>query len=650
MATLADLLIEIGIDPRGVDKGAGQVEGKLKKTWGRIQKAALVGGAAAGVAVMAGLVSGMDSEVATDKLAASLGAGGKDAEELGKIAGDLYKRGLGQSMEDVTAALGAVKSSFADLNKAGIEKTTEQAINMANAFEVDVKRAAQVASQAVTSGLAKDAGHAMDLLTASMQRVPSAVREDLLDAIDEYGPFMNNIGVTGERAFGLLVKSAEKGMYGIDKTGDALKEFTVRATDMSAASKAGYDILGMSQEKMSAELLKGGEAGERAFGQIVNGLLGIQDPVKQSQAALALFGTPLEDLNVNDIPKFLAGLTDASAGLDGVAGSTDAMGKTLNDNAKTQLEAFKRSVQSALVVELAKVIPYLEATFGWLSRNSAWVKPLAIGLGLLALAIGLVTAATWAWGVAIAVTPIGWIIIGIGLLVIAIAWLITKTRFFQTIWEGLWGFMKMVGAWFAGPFANFFVQLWNKLGASLTRAKGQFMGVINFIKGLFLGWLKVHMTVANKIIAGFGKVVSFFSSARTRISKSLSGMWDGLRNGFRSAVNWIIGKWNSLSFSIPSFSILGKNFGGGTVSVPKIPQLAEGGIVKASPGGTLVNVGEGGQDEAVVPLGRGGQALSRGDDRPIIVEIAPGGEADFRRWIQRTIRVKGPVGASGGVA
>lgn len=32
------------------------------------------------------------------------------------------------------------------------------------------------------------------------------------------------------------------------------------------------------------------------------------------------------------------------------------------------------------------------------------------------------------------------------------------------------------------------------------------------------------------------------------------------------------------------------------------PELAEGGIVKASPGGTLVRVGEGGRDEAVVPL------------------------------------------------
>jgi len=39
-----------------------------------------------------------------------------------------------------------------------------------------------------------------------------------------------------------------------------------------------------------------------------------------------------------------------------------------------------------------------------------------------------------------------------------------------------------------------------------------------------------------------------------------------------------------------------------------IPDLARGGIVRARPGGTLVRAGEGGRDEAVIPLGRGQSA------------------------------------------
>lgn len=43
-----------------------------------------------------------------------------------------------------------------------------------------------------------------------------------------------------------------------------------------------------------------------------------------------------------------------------------------------------------------------------------------------------------------------------------------------------------------------------------------------------------------------------------------------------------------------------------------IPGLANGGIVKARPGGTLALIGEGGRDEAVVPLSRSGSAFPTG--------------------------------------
>lgn len=47
-----------------------------------------------------------------------------------------------------------------------------------------------------------------------------------------------------------------------------------------------------------------------------------------------------------------------------------------------------------------------------------------------------------------------------------------------------------------------------------------------------------------------------------------------------------------------------------------VPQMASGGIVRARPGGTLVNVGEGGRDEAIVPIG--GRAAGGGT---VVLEI-----------------------------
>jgi phage-related minor tail protein len=650
MATLQDLLIKVGIDSKGVEKGGRDVESKLSKTWGSVKKGAMVGGAAvglaAGAAIMEGIASGLESEVATDKLAAQLGATGPEAEVLGAQAGNLYKKGLGDSMETVSTALGAVKSSFGDLADSAIEPVTEKVLNLAKAFEIDTARAAQVAGQAVTSGLAKDATTALDLLTASMQQVPAAVREDLLDAVDEYGPFMSSIGITGQRAFGLLTKSAEKGMYGIDKTGDALKEFGIRATDMSAASKAGYDILGMSQEKMTAELLKGGDAGAEAFDSIVDGLLKIQDPVKQSQAALALFGTPLEDLGVTEIPKFLGGLQKVPGSMDNAAGAADRLGTTLNDNAATKLEAFKRQAQAALVEQLAKALPAIEAVFGWMQKNGDVVQIVAIALGVLAVALGIAAAAQWAMNSALLANPITWIIVAIVALVAAIVYVATKTQFFQTVWRSVWGFMKTVGAWFAGPFAGFFVTLWNKITSSLGRAKSQLMSGINAIKNFFVSWYNKSNEMMSKIIAKGVQLANWFRALPGRIGGALRNVFSGLWSGFKSIVNRIIGAWNNLSFTVGGGSFAGVSLPSATVSTPNLPMLANGGIVT---GPTVAMIGEGRQDEAVIPLDRLPE-LAGNSDRPIVIEIVPGGEREFRRWVNKTVRVRGPLGGAEGAA
>jgi hypothetical protein len=81
-------------------------------------------------------------------------------------------------------------------------------------------------------------------------------------------------------------------------------------------------------------------------------------------------------------------------------------------------------------------------------------------------------------------------------------------------------------------------------------------------------------------------------------------MFNGIKEAFRSALNWIIDKWNGLSWSIPGVDThipgVGK-IGGFTLSTPNIPRLAKGGIVTRP---TLLWAGEGGQPEGVFPLSR----------------------------------------------
>jgi hypothetical protein len=103
------------------------------------------------------------------------------------------------------------------------------------------------------------------------------------------------------------------------------------------------------------------------------------------------------------------------------------------------------------------------------------------------------------------------------------------------------------------------------------------------------------------IVNGVFKGIKFgFDILKTYLETLLS-VYKGVFNGFASIWNNTIGK---VQIKIPD--IVGLPGRGQSFGVPKIPMLADGGIVKASPGGTLALIGEGGQDEAVIPLDRMG--------------------------------------------
>ncbi|HVK25065.1 MAG TPA: hypothetical protein VM677_27205 [Actinokineospora sp.] len=371
--SIGELVGYLTLDNSKFDAGLGQAEGQMQGFGQRAGQIFAGVGVGAGAAFTAGLVEAMDADQASDKLAAQLDLTAEQSERMGHVAGALYADAYGASLAEVNDAVGAVVSSIDGMRNASgdaVQDITAKVLDLAAAFEVDVGRSAQVAGQLVKSGLAKDATEALDMITLGLQRVPAAVREDLIDALDEYAPFMQALGVKGEAALGLLIQASDKGAFGLDKMGDALKEFLILSTDMGPASKAGYDALGLSQEKMTKQLLAGGDTAKAAFEQIVGGLGKITDPAKQSQAALALFGTPLEDLSVQEIPAFLESLLLAGEGMDDLSGAADRFGATLNDNAATNLEVFWRTLKTKVVDFIGgKVLPVVNDFASFLARN-----------------------------------------------------------------------------------------------------------------------------------------------------------------------------------------------------------------------------------------------------------------------------------------
>lgn len=526
---LGELFGTIGLDASEWDRKLEGAQGNLNAFGVAGAALAATAAVAIGAALTKGIAESIDIEAGTDKLQAELGLTETQSATAGKAAGSLFAQNYGESMDDVNAAVGSVMSSIKGMrnaSEADVTDMTAKMMNLSSVMGVDVARAAQVAGQMITSGIAKDGVHAADLLTASLQKVPANVREDILDAVDEYGPFMNSLGIKGEEAMGILVNASEKGMYGIDKTGDALKEFGIRATDMSKATGVAYDALGMNQEEMSGKLLKGGDTAKAAFNDIIQGLTGMKDPVEQSQAALALFGTPLEDLSVTEIPNFLNAIDPMGDKFDSVAGAADKMGKDLTTNAKSGFDGFKRQAEAALITfvqgnimpSVSQFASFLNTTAGpAITQFGGWITsdalPALKGFGDW-FTQNLPTIQNWATGIGVILIPL--------FLRIAISAGVSAAAQITAWATSAAGAISAAATYLASGYIM--VGAWVMMGAQALIQAGR-MAAAWFIALGPIGWIiGAVIAIGALIFANWDAISKFTSEAWANVSKVL-GDW-----------------------------------------------------------------------------------------------------------------------------
>lgn len=548
---------------RGGKKAGDGFEKGMKSSFSKVGKLASVAGVAAGAALGKGVMDAIEMDGATRKMNASLGLTGPEAEKAGNAAGSLFSSGFGESMQDATAATEAVVSSIGgmrDASEADIAAMARSMGTVATVAEEDVARAAQVAGQMITTGFAQDGVQAADLLTAALQKTPKALRGDLLDAVDEYGPMFQQLGISGEQAMTMLVDASAKGMYGIDKTGDALKEFTIRATDMSKASGEAYTALGMDQEAMTNKLLAGGDTASQAFSQIILGLQDIKDPAAQSQAALALFGTPIEDLGTGEIPKFIEQLANMDGGLGDVAGAAQATGDQINSGPGVALKQFQRTIQTSFMATVEGMIPILTPALDLLKTFSPIIAPLALGLAAFAAGIWLVRGAMAAWqtiqllmNATLWASPITWIIAAVIALIAVVwlivanweqisAWLSSAFAVFGAWWNGFW---SAIGAWIKqiwGQFLGFISGVWTSITTWLGSALAAFMGWWSGIWGQISAILKGVWTIIKTVISTAWSIIkTVIATALAVLIAIFTGKWGEIGAIFKSAWNKIGG-------------------------------------------------------------------------------------------------------------
>lgn len=193
---------------------------------------------------------------------------------------------------------------------------------------------------------------------------------------------------------------------------------------------------------------------------------------------------------------------------------------------------------------------------------------------------------------------------------------------FGKVWEGL---VEIVGA----PFRAFKDVVVNTFEEVIQFIGGVPARIGDFVTAIFGGAIDIATTlfegISDIVTTTFDGIVEFVTGLPGRIASAAEGAWDGIAEGFEGVINFIIGAWNSLEFSIPAKKLPGPlpDFGGITIGVPDLEPVdfAMGGVVMARPGGTLGRLGEAGRDEAVVPLPPGFDISDGGLGGPLLGEL-----------------------------
>ena len=306
-------------------------------------------------------------------------------------------------------------------------------------------------------------------------------------------------------------------------------------------SIAMFRTLGISQD----DLAKGSHDFQFLLLRVAEGLKQVHGGTKKAALAQRLFGRSSQ----TTLPIFAQGRKTLQANL----ALADKYGVTLSKNplkASLQLARAQKEMEFAQlgwqVTFATKVAPALTKLILLVTRGSQWLSKHKSITSILIPALISFAAATWLVNVAMSANPA----------VLLVAGLVA-------------------------------------VGVAVVLAYKHFKGFRAVVNGVF-GWIKSHWPLVTGILTGglvpaiayvirhWEGILNFFTGLPGKIKKKTLGLFDGVKDAFRSAINWVIGIWNRLRFTIPKIDThipgVGK-VGGWSIGTPHIDPIGGGGGV-----------------------------------------------------------------------
>lgn len=287
---------------------------------------------------------------------------------------------------------------------------------------------------------------------------------------------------------------------------------------------------------------------------------------------------------------------------------------------------------------------------GLTAANAAAIQGNTLALTAYYIRIAAVRTATTIWaGVqwvlnsAFWASPITWIIVGIVALIAIIVLIATKTNWFQTAWRVAWAGIKngLYVAWTFMrdrvflPIGRFFTQT---IPNAATNVKDK---IVTAFLAVGIRVRNVVGQLISSVRGKFNDFVGFFARLPGRVASVTKGLFNGVKNAFKSAINWVIGKWNNFGFSMGGGSFLGADIPKVTISTPNIPYLAKGGLINRA---GMAMVGEQGPELLSLPRGAGVTPLTRagrGGGEVTVRVVSSGVYDEVLRLVRKMVQVEG---------
>ncbi len=388
----------------GGSTGGSFIAGFAPRVAGLGAKAGPIGMALAGVAVLGlaagailanAIADGMEQEKQEDLIQAKLGINEETARRIGEAAGLAYTNGWGESVvENMDTAKRAIQSGVltGEEDTKTFKSTIENLDIISQKLDGEVSESVQAVGALMTSGLAKDAQQAFDLIARASDGTANK-GEDLLEVVREYSAGWKQTGFSAEYTLALIGQATDNGADSADRAGDAIREFGRRIYEEGDTIKETLDGLNLDSESLFEVFKQGGPDAEAAFDQVFDAIRKIEDPVERANAAQALLGDTAGDF-INAFTQWDP--SQAVKKFGDVEGAAAEAGNTMSSNTAASFDSAKRSIETSsadIKLALAEAFgPALQDVANWVTTHKPEIIAFFTGLAEAGLNTGIAMA------------------------------------------------------------------------------------------------------------------------------------------------------------------------------------------------------------------------------------------------------------------